>query len=113
MVQHILVSRCDKVECICGKPSANERCTLQVAKLDPHLDCCILELIDHAKFTEFLETDVSSTLKLTTPVFLAAYQIGIQDRLDDYNMKLSLGITTGANVRRSGRHMVHSCASFR
>ena len=103
----------DEVECIYGKPSNNKRYTLQVVKLDPHLDYCILELTGSAKFTEFLETDGSSTLKLTTPVFLAAHQIGIQDQLDDCDMKLSLGITTGAIVQRSGRHMLHSCASFK
>ena len=103
----------DKVECIHGKPSANKRYNLQVVKLDEHLDYCILEIIGDHTFTEWLETDVSPNLKLTTPVFLASYQIGIQKQLDDYNMGVSLGIANGIILRRSNRHMVHSCAAFK
>ena len=103
----------DKVECIHGKPSANKRYNLQVVKLDGHLDYCILEIIGEHTFTEWLETDVSPNLTLTTPVFLAAYQIGIQERLDEYEMGVTLGITSGSIVRRGNRHVVHSCASFK
>mmetsp|Transcript_17249 Transcript_17249/g.47169 ORF Transcript_17249/g.47169 Transcript_17249/m.47169 type:complete len:331 (-) Transcript_17249:138-1130(-) len=103
----------DKVKCMYGKPSDNKRYDLQIVKLDPRLDYCVLELTEGCTFSEWLETEISPTLKLTTPVFLAAYQIGIQERLDDYKMGLSLGITTGAIVRSSNRHLVHSCAAFK
>jgi Trypsin-like peptidase domain len=103
----------DKVECIHGRPSANKRYKLQVVKLDEHLDYCILKIIGDHTFTEWLETDVSPNLTLTTPVFLAAYQIGTQDHLDDYNMGASLGIANGIVMRRTKRHMVHSCAAFK
>ena len=101
------------MECIHGKPSANKRYNLQVVQLDKHLDYCILEIIGDHTFTEWLETDVSCNLTLTTPVFLAAYQIGIQERLDEYEMGVTLGITSGTIVRRGNRHVVHSCASFK
>ena len=103
----------DKVECIHGKPSANKRYNLQVVKLDEHLDYCILAIIGDHTLTEWLETDVSPNLILTTPVFLAAYQIGIQKRLDEYEMGVNLGITSGTIVRRGNRHVVHSCAAFK
>ena len=86
---------------------------LKRIKLDKHLDYCILEIIGDHTFTEWLETDVSPNLTLTTPVFLAAYQIGIQERLDEYEMGVTLGITSGTIVRRGNRHVVHSCASFK
>ena len=115
---YLAVAVGDTVECIHGhgkKPSANKRYNLQVLKLDEHLDYCILEIIgDHTLFTEWLETDASPNhLTLTTPVFLAAYQIGIQERLDEYEMGVTLGITSGTIVRRGNRHVVHSCASFK
>lgn len=103
----------DKVECIHGKPSANKHYNLQVVKLDERLDYCILEIIGDHTFTEWLETDVSPNLGLTTPLFLASYQIGIQDHLDDYNMGVSLGIANGIIVRKTKRHIVHSCAAFK
>jgi Trypsin-like peptidase domain len=102
----------DKVECIHGKPSANKRYNLQVVKLDQHLDHCILKIIGDHTFTEWLETNVSPNLTLTAPVFFALYQIGIRERLDEYEMGVTLGITTGTIVRRCNRHVVHSCASF-
>ena len=111
---YFVVNVGDNVECIHRKPSTNKRYTLQVVKIDKHLDFCILAQTGNSTFTEWLETDVSPALKLTTPVFLASYQIGIQDKLDhDYGMNASLGIATGAVVRRSGRHIVHSCPSFK
>ena len=111
---YFVVNVGDNVECIHGKPSSNKRYALQVVKIDKQLDYCILERTGDNSFPQWLETDVSPALKLTTPVFLAAYQIGIQDQLDhDYSINVSLGIATGAVVRRSGRHMVHSCPSFK
>ena len=107
-----VVSVGDRVQCIHGKPSANRRYNLQVVKLDQHLDYCILEVIGDT-LSEWLETDVSPNLKLTTPVFLASYQIGIQQHLDTYNMGVSLGIANGIVMRRSNRHMVHSCSAFK
>jgi Trypsin-like peptidase domain len=103
----------DQVQCIHGKPAANRRYNLQVVKLDQHLDYCILELIGDSTFSEWTETDVSPNLKLTTPVFLASHQIGIQQHLDTYNMGVSLGIANGIIMRRSDRHMVHSCSAFK
>ena len=50
-----------------SRPPINTK--LYVVKFDPHLRYCILELIDR---TEFLETKVSSTLKVSTPVFSRA-----------------------------------------
>ena len=89
------------------------RYNLQVVKLEQRLDYCILEIIGDHTFTEWLETDVSPKLTLTTPVFLAAFQIGIQESLDEYKMGVSMGITTGIIVRRGNRHVVHSCDSFK
>ena len=103
----------DQVQCIHGKPSDNKRYNLQVVKLDQHLGYCILELIGDSTLSEWLETDVSPNLRLTTPVFLAAYQIGIQQHLETYNMGVSLGIANGIIMRRSNRHMLHSCSAFK
>lgn len=104
-----------QVECIHGKPSANRKVSLEVVKLDKHLDYCILELMGGITFptSGWLELDPCAQLRLTTPVFLASFQIGIQEHLDDYGMGVSLGITNGIVVRKSQRHMLHSCAAFK
>ena len=91
------------------------RCTISV-----HVHCLFNSRIRNTAFGKAQSRPVIMSyrrriliLKLTTPVFLAAYQIGIQERLDEYEMGVPLGITSGTIVRRGNRHVVHSCASFK
>jgi hypothetical protein len=102
-----------EVMCIYGNPS-NKKCyTLKIETMDQKVDYCILERLGDAPFPEWLETNASPNLRVSLPVFLAAYQIGVQKDLDAYDMEPSLGVTSGMVMKTTNRHFLHSCCAFK
>ena len=102
-----------EVKCFYGSPENNKLCTMKIINFDGRLDHCVLERQGDAPFPDFLQIlDNSADLPKTTPVFLAAYQIGLKKDLKAFNLETGLGFSPGHIVKTGRRHFLHSCAAF-
>ena len=101
-----------EVTCHFGKPMEQITRRLRFSSYDTRLDYCILSTIKgEADLPAFLE----GSLEPLTPgrqCILAAFQIGIQQDLEDLDPSLSVGLFRGEIAKLYSRHFVYQCPSF-
>lgn len=100
-----------EVTCYFGKPNEKIIRNLRIASVDTQLDYCRLEMVGNDSFLDFLET-APDPLKAGKQCILAAFQIGIQDDLQELDPSLSVGIFQGSIAKLYPRHFVYQCPTF-
>lgn len=87
------------------------RC-LKISSFDTHLDYCILSFVAGKVYLpDFLEISMER-LKLGRQCILAAFQIRIQQDLQELDPDLSAGILKGDIAKLYPSHFVYQCPSF-
>lgn len=107
------VSEGSEVKCYYGKQENNQVYTMKINKLNKKLDYCVLVRQGAPPIPDFLQRKDESDLPETTPVFLVAYQIGLNQDLKAFNFETGLGFSPGHIIKKRQRHFLHSCPAFK
>ena len=113
-VAHNFLENEKEVLCCFGKAHQHVMRRMKVKEFDVRLDYCVLETVPgEALLPAHLEISRDAVhLVPGKKCVLAAFQIGIQDDLEDLDPDLSVGVFEGTISKLYPRHFVYQCPSF-
>lgn len=94
-----------------GRPHQNKTCEFRVDLIDFNFDVCVLARHGGEPFSVFLNPSLESLVP-GKECILAAFQIGLQEDLNDLDTQHSVGIFRGNISKAHPRHFVYDCPTF-